>query len=92
MSQHEHHSQTIGVYASSISINDKSEITDKKRANITKALHKVTRKNLVVLTISIPYGSHAKLRIDCVAMFINYSGMEQDLHTNTSKYGVQEST
>ena len=69
--------QTIGVYASSISINDKSEITDKKRANITKALHKVTRKNLVVLTISIPYGSHAKLRIFYVVMFHTSYGMGQ---------------
>ena len=52
----------------------------------------VTRKNLVVLPIIIPYGYHAKPRIYCVVMFLTYYGTEQDLHTNTSKYGGWEST
>ena len=40
----------------------------------------------------MPYGSLAELKIDCVVMFPIFYGMEQDLHTNISKYGVWEST
>ena len=50
-----------------------------------------TIENFGVFHISIPYGSHAKMRIDCVVMFLTLYGMEQDLHTNISKYGVWES-
>ena len=46
------------------------------------------RKNLGVLHISMPYGSPAELRIDYVVMFFTFYGMEQNLHTNISKYGV----
>ena len=49
---------------------------------------KVTRKNFGAFPIIIPSGSSAKLRIGCVVMFITSTGMDQDLHTNTSKYGV----
>ena len=54
--------------------------------------NQVTRKNFGNLPLSIPYGSPSELIIYFVVMFINYSGMEQYLHTNTSKYGVREST
>ena len=40
----------------------------------------------------MPYGSLAELRIYCVVMLLTSYGMEQDLHTNISKYGVCEST
>ena len=50
-----------------------------------------TRKNFGVFHISMPYGSPAELRIYYVVMFPTYYGMEQDLHTNISKYGVWDS-
>ena len=50
--------------------------------------NQVTRKNFCDLPFSILYGSTAELRIYCVVMFLDSSGMEQDLNTNTSKYGV----
>ena len=51
-----------------------------------------TIKNFGDLTISIPYGSLIELIIDCVVILLNSYGMEQDLHTNTSTYGVWDST
>ena len=48
----------------------------------------VTINNFGALPISIPYGSPAELIISCVVVLLNSSEMEQDLHTNTSKYGV----
>ena len=53
---------------------------------------KVTRNKFGALRISTPYYSPVKLRIDYALMFLTSSGMEQDIHTNTSKYGVWEST
>ena len=84
--------QTTGGYASSI--NGKSESTNKKIANITDIFYwnQDTRKKFGVLTISMTYGSPTELRIDCVVMLPTYYGMEQELHTNISKYGVWEST
>ena len=38
------------------------------------------------------YGSPAEMRIDCVVVFLTSYGMEQDLNTNISKYGVLKST
>ena len=52
----------------------------------------VTRKNLCVFPIIIPYGSPTKQRIYCLVVFLTYSGMEQDVNTNVFKYGVWEST
>ena len=40
----------------------------------------------------MPSGTSYKLKIGCVARFLNSYGTEQDLYTNTSKYGVLEST
>ena len=57
--------------------------------NISKELfycNQVTRKKFGVLPISIPCVSSAKPRIDYMVMFLTSSGMEQDLHTKTSKY------
>ena len=80
--------QTKEGYESSL--NCKREIP-KRHMLISKELfylNKVTRKNFVVLTISIPSGSPDELRIGCVVMFLNSYGMEQYLHTKTYKYGV----
>ena len=52
----------------------------------------VTRKNFGDYPISMPSGYPPILRIFCVVMFLTVSGMYQDLHKNTSKYGVWEST
>ena len=38
------------------------------------------------------YGYPAETRINFVVMLLTLYGMEQDLHTNISKYGVSEST
>ena len=51
-------------------------------------LNKVTRKNLGALPIIMPYESPIELIIDFVDMLLSSSGMEEDLHTNTSTYGV----
>ena len=51
-------------------------------------LTQVTRKNFGGFTISMPYGSPAELRIDCVEMFITSYVMEQYFSTKISKYGV----
>ena len=48
-------------------------------------LTEVTRNNFGALTISIPYGSPVELIIEYVMMFLTYSGMEQEIHRNTSK-------
>ena len=52
----------------------------------------VTRNNFGVLPISISYGSPGELRIYRVVIFLPSSDTEQEIHTNTSKYGVWEST
>ena len=76
-------------------INGNIEIPNNTLDNISKELsswNKITRKNFGALPISIPYVSPEEPITYCVAMFLTYSGIEQDLHTNTSKYGVWEST
>ena len=80
--------QTKEGYESSL--NCKREIP-KRHMLISKELfylNKVTRKNFVVLTISIPSGSPEEPRIGWVLILLTYSGMDQDLHTNTPKYWV----
>ena len=53
-------------------------------------LTQVTIKDFGVYTTSMTYGSPSELRINSVVMLLTSSGMEQDLHTNTSKYGMVE--
>ena len=53
--------------------------------------NQVKRKNFGVLPISMPYGSPGELRIYCVVILLTSYRMEQELHTNISKYGVRES-
>ena len=76
------------------SLNVKSEFPNKKLANIKGAFLLISsnKKNLGVFPISIPYGYTIKLVICYVVVFLTSYGMEQDLHTNTSKYGMCEST
>ena len=78
--------QTTGGDASSP--NGMRESPNKTLANITETLplNSSHKKEPVALPISMPYGSSAELRTDCVIMFLTFSGMEQYLHTNTSKY------
>ena len=52
----------------------------------------VKRKNFGVLLISMSYGYPSKPIIDCVVMLLTSSYMEQNIYSNTSKYGVWEST
>ena len=80
--------QNTGGDASSL--NGKNESYNKTFVNITRALlmNSSHKKNFGVLHINLPYGSLAELKIDCVVMFSIFYGMEQDLHTNISKYGV----
>ena len=52
----------------------------------------VTMNIFVDWSISITSRSTTRKRIGCVVMLLNSSGMDQYLHTNTSKYGVWEST
>ena len=51
----------------------------------TLYLTQFTRNKSGNSPISMPYGSLAKLIIGCVVMLLTSSGMEQDLHTKTSK-------
>ena len=53
---------------------------------------KVTRNDFGVLPISMTSGSLAELRIGWKVMLLTSSGMGQDLHTNTSKFEMWEST
>ena len=80
--------QTTGGYA--YSLNGKSESPNKILANIKIALllNSSHKKNFVDLTISMSYGSPAKLRINCTVVLFTYSGTEQEPYTNTSTYGV----
>ena len=80
--------QTTGGDASLL--NGKGEIPIKTLANIKIPiiLNSSDMKNFCALLISIPSGSPTKLRIFCVVMFPNYSGMEKDVYTNTSKCGL----
>ena len=80
--------QTTGGDASPL--NGKSEIPNKTLSNITISLllNSIQKKDFFALLISMIYGFTVKLIIYCVAMLFTYSGMEQDLHTNTSKYLV----
>ena len=80
--------QTKIVDASSL--NGKIESPNKTLADITRALllNSSHKKELWCFYISMPYVSPAELRIDCVVVFLPSCGMEQDLHTNISKYGV----
>ena len=55
-------------------------------------LTQVTKNKFGDLPISIPSGYTAKLIIGFVMMFLNYSGEYEYHHTNTSKYGVWNST
>ena len=55
-------------------------------------LNQVSRNNFGSSSISMIYGPPSIMIIGCVVMFLTYFGMEQDLHTNISKYGVWEST
>ena len=54
--------------------------------------NKFTRKKFGTLPIIIPYAYPNKIRIGSVVVFVTYSIMEQELHINTSKYGVLYST
>ena len=51
-----------------------------------------TRNNFGTPPISMAYDSPIEPRIDYVVMFLASSGTGQDLHKNTSKYGVWEYT
>ena len=51
-----------------------------------------TRNNFGALPFSMTYGYPAKLIIYYVFVLLTSYGMEQDLHINTSKYGVWDST
>ena len=83
--------QNTEVYESSI--NSKSESHNNTLANITRALllKSSNKKTFGFFLISITYVSPAELRIDCVMVLLTSYGMEQDLLTNISKYGVRES-
>ena len=61
---------------------------NRKRALILNSIH---RKDFWCLSNSMSYSSPTELRIYFVVMFFTYSGMEQNLHTKTSKNGVRES-
>ena len=52
----------------------------------------LTINNFGVLPLSISYSPPSDMRIYCVVMFLTCSYMEQNSHTNTSKYGVWETT
>ena len=47
-----------------------------------------TIKNFGALPIIMTYGSPVEMGIDYVVILSTSSGMEQDIHTNTSKYGM----
>ena len=71
--------QTTGSYASSL--DGKIEIPNKTLANITRVclMNSSHKKEL---------GSPVELRIYCAVIFLTYCGMEQELHTIISKYGL----
>ena len=48
----------------------------------------VTRNKFCAYNIIITSVSTSKLRKSYMVMFLTYSGMDQDQHTNKSKYGV----
>ena len=77
--------QNTGRYASPL--NGKSEIPNNTFSNITRAvlLNLIHKKELVPSPISMPSGFFFGIRIGCVVMLLTSSGMEQYLHTNTSK-------
>ena len=85
-------SQTTGGYASSL--NGKVKVLIRPLLVSQELLYwtQDTINNFGDFPIIMSYVSPAKLRIGCVVMFLTSSGMEQDLHTNTLKYGVWEST
>ena len=69
----------------------KSESPNETLSNITRALlmNPSHKKELWCFAYQYSiYESPSELRIDCVVMFLTSSIMEQDLYTNTSKYGV----
>ena len=72
------------------SLNGKSEIPDKTLANITRTLllNSIHKKELLCFAYQYSIWFSCKLRIDFVVMFLTLYGMEQNLHTNISKYGV----
>ena len=80
--------QTTGRYE--YLLNDKSEIPNKTLDSTTRAilLKSIHKNNYDTWPISMPFGYPTKLRIGCVVMFLNSSIMDQEHHTNTSKYGV----
>ena len=80
--------QTTGGDASSLNVN--SESPNNTLDNNTRyiIMNQVTRKKFGDLPIIIPYVSLAKMRRDCVEVLLNSFGMEQDLHTNISRYGA----
>ena len=53
---------------------------------------KVTRNDFGVLNVGMTYGSLAELRICWKVMLLTSYRMEKDLHTNTSKFEMWEST
>ena len=84
--------QNTGRYASPL--NGKSEIPNNTFSNITRAvlLNLIHKKELVPSPISMSSGFFFGIRIGCVVMLLTSSGMEQDLHTNTSKNEMLQST
>ena len=71
-------------------LNGNIEISNKTLSNVTRALilNSSRKGKNCASPINMPYGYLVKLRIGYVVMFLTFSGMYQDFHTNTPKYGV----
>ena len=71
-------------------LNGKIKIPNKTLANIARALlmNSIHNKELWFLPISMTYVSPVEMLIDCVGVFLTSYGIDQDHHTNISKYGV----
>ena len=86
--------QTKGGYASSLNGKAKYQI---RYLLISQSQYlfywiQVTINNYGALPISMLYVSPTEMIISCVVIFLTYSGIDQYLHINTSKYAVWEST
>ena len=80
--------QTTGGHESSL--NGKIKSTNKTLANIKRALlmNSSLKKELWCFEYQYVILIPAELRIFCVVMLLTSSGIEQELHINTSKYGA----
>ena len=51
-------------------------------------IYQVTRNNVGAYPISMPSSSPSRLKMGFLVIFLTFYGMDQDHHTNISKYGV----